>query len=48
MEYEQRYKMFVATDDDKFVEMCAQKWYKQTYTEFIKDPQKKFLLPLIF
>jgi hypothetical protein len=48
MDREQRYKVFTATDDDKFVEMCAQKWYKQTYTEFVKDPQKQFLLPLIF
>jgi hypothetical protein len=48
MEPEQRYKVSVATDDDKCVEMCAQKWYKQTYAEFVKDPQKQFLLPLIF
>jgi hypothetical protein len=48
LEPEQCYKIFVATDDDKFVEMCAQKWYKQTYAEFVKDPQKQFLLPLIF
>jgi hypothetical protein len=31
MECEQRYNIFVATDDDKFVEVCAQKWYKQTH-----------------
>jgi hypothetical protein len=48
MDPEQCYKVFVATDDDKFVEICAQKWYKQTYAEFVKDPQKQFLLPLIF
>jgi hypothetical protein len=28
--------------------MCAQKWYKQTYAEFVTDPQKKLLLPLLF
>ena len=48
MEPEQRYNVFVPTDDDKFVEMCAQKWYKDTSAEFITDPQKQFLLPLIF
>jgi hypothetical protein len=48
MDPEQRYKVFVPTDDDKFVEMCAQKWYKETYAEFISDPEKQFLLPLIF
>jgi hypothetical protein len=45
---QQRYKAFAATDDDKYVEMCAQEWYQLTYTEFITDPQKQFLLPLIF
>jgi hypothetical protein len=48
LDAEQRYRVFVATDDDKFVEMCAQKWYKQTHAEFVTDPQKQFLLPLIF
>jgi hypothetical protein len=48
MDPHERYKVFVATDDDKFVEMCAQEWYKQTYAEFVKDPEKQFLLPLIF
>ena len=48
MDPDQRYKVFVATDDDKFVEMCAQEWYQQTYREFITDPEKQFLLPLIF
>jgi hypothetical protein len=29
--------------------MCAQKWCQQTHAEFIKDPEKQFvLLPLIF
>ena len=45
---EQRYKVFVATDDDKYVEMCAQEWYQQTCREYITDPEKQFLLPLIF
>jgi hypothetical protein len=44
----QPYKVFTPTEDDKFVEMCAQKWYKQTYADFVNDPQKQFLLPLIF
>jgi hypothetical protein len=48
MDPEQRYKVFVATNNDKFVEVCAHKWYKQTYAEFVKDPQKQILLPLIF
>jgi hypothetical protein len=45
---EERYRAFVATDDDQYVEMCAQEWYQQTYQKFIKDPEKQFLLPLIF
>jgi hypothetical protein len=45
---EQRHKVFVATDDDKHVEMCAQEWCQQTHQEFITDPQKQFLLPLMF
>jgi hypothetical protein len=45
---EERYNVFVPTDDDKFVEMCAQKWYKETYAEFVTNPEKQFLLPLIF
>ena len=40
--------LFFASDDNKFVEVCAQKWYKETYAEFVTDPQKQFLLPLIF
>jgi hypothetical protein len=48
LDTEERYHVFVATDDDKFVEMCAQNWYKQTCAEFVTDPQKQFLLPLIF
>jgi hypothetical protein len=48
MEPERRHHVFLPTDDDKHVEMCAQKWHQQTYAEFIKDPEKQFLLPLIF
>jgi hypothetical protein len=48
MDPQQRYKVFAATEDDKYVEMCAQEWYQQTYAEFIQDPQTQFLLPLIF
>jgi hypothetical protein len=48
MDPQQRYKAFAATGDDKYVEMCAQEWYQLTYAEFITDPQKQFLLPLIF
>ncbi len=48
LEPERRHHVFVPTDDDKHVEMCAQKWHQQTYAEFIKDPEKQFLLPLIF
>ena len=48
MDPKERYSVFVADHEDKFVEMCAQKWYKETYAEFIKDPEKQFLLPLIF
>jgi len=44
----QRYNVFAATNDDRYVEMCAQEWYQRTYQEFIKDPKKQFLLPLIF
>ena len=29
----QRYKVFAATDDDRYVKMCAQEWYQQTYQE---------------
>ncbi len=43
-----RYKIFAPADDDKYIEMCAQEWYQQTYAEFIKDPETQFLLPLIF
>jgi hypothetical protein len=45
---EQGCQVFVATDDNKFVEMCAKEWCKQTHAECIKDPQKQFLLPFIF
>ena len=45
---EDRFNVFTASDDDKLVEVCAQKWYKETYAEFVTDPQKQFLLPLIF
>ena len=48
MDLDQRYNVFVGSEDDKFVEVCAQKWYKETYTEFVTDPQRQFLLPLIF
>ncbi len=48
MDREQRFNVFVASDDDKFVEVCTQKWYKETHAEFVKDSQKQFLLPLIF
>jgi hypothetical protein len=44
----QRHQVFTATDDDKFVEMRAQEWHKQTCAEFINDPEKQFLLPLAF
>jgi hypothetical protein len=46
MDPKQCFNVFVASDD-KFVEACAQKWYKETYAEFVKDSQKQFLLPLI-
>ena len=46
---EQRYKVYVATDNDKYVEVCMQEWYQQqTCQEYITDPEKQFLLPLIF
>ena len=46
---EQRYKVYVATDNDKYVEVCMQEWYQQqTCQEYITDPQKQFLLPLMF
>ena len=32
----------------KSVEMCAQEWYQHTHRKFIKDPDKQFLLLLIF
>ena len=48
MDLEQRYNVFVGSEDDKFVEVCAQKWYEETYAEFVTDPQRQFLLPLIF
>ena len=48
MDRKQRFNVFVASDDDKFVEVCTQKWYKETHAEFVKDSQKQFLLPLIF
>jgi hypothetical protein len=48
MDPEERFNVFVASEDDKFVEVCAQRWYRDTHAEFIKDPKKQFLLPLIF
>jgi hypothetical protein len=48
VEHEHRYTKFVPTEDDQFVEMCAQDWYNETYNEYITDPAKQFLLPLIF
>jgi hypothetical protein len=48
IELENRYTKFIPTEDDQFVEMCAQDWYKETYKEYITAPTKQFLLPLIF
>ena len=48
MDPEERFNVFVASEDDKFVEVCAQRWYRDTHAEFIKDSKKQFLLPLIF
>jgi hypothetical protein len=49
MEPERRHHVFVATNDDKYVEMCTREWCQQTYAEFIKDPKnKQHVLPLMF
>jgi hypothetical protein len=41
-----RYKIFAPADDDKYVEMCAQEWYQQTYAEFIKEIGRSNQVPL--
>ena len=42
-----RYTMYIPTDNDSFIEVCSGQWYKDTYSQFITDPQSEFLLPII-